>query len=210
MHLSNLLTSRWVSLLERGTRVTEESSTSRTVFDAAWSLACQRSGLQFSDGPSTTLDKGRHLAVPLRFWEKVIGRNPRTLRSWLRVLGAAEPTKITFATNTGAGQWNAASGRVICYTPPGAENTGKPIWTPHEIRRLREVIAHIAIQREGPVSLMGSIEVRSALNYTPNPITARETPRQKRFCPRRRGRFEFAKNQMQDPYVRNTCALLVH
>ena len=71
-----------------------ESSTSRTVFDAAWSLACQRSGLQFSDGPSTMLDKGRHIAVPLRFWEKTIGRNPRTLRSWLRVPWYTAPSRI--------------------------------------------------------------------------------------------------------------------
>jgi hypothetical protein len=73
---------------------------SHTVFDAAWSLACQRSGLHFSDGPRTMLDKGRHLALPLRFWEEAIGRNPRTLRSWLRVLAC--PTR-SFPTGAVSG-----------------------------------------------------------------------------------------------------------
>ena len=136
-----------------------EQTIRRSVFDAAWSLTCQRSGLHFSDGPHTTLDKGKHLALPLRFWEVATGRKHRAIGPWLRTIGDAEPTRITFATDKGTGQWNVTTGKVTCLLPPGVENTAKPLWSPHKINRLRMMIAHVAIQREGAVALMGKIAV---------------------------------------------------
>ena len=149
-----------------------EQTIRRSVFDAAWSLTCQRSGLHFSDGPHTTLDKGKHLALPLRFWEVATGRKHRAIGPWLRTIGDAEPTRITFATDKGTGQWNVTTGKVTCLLPPGVENTAKPLWSPHEINRLRMMIAHVAIQREGAVALMGKIAVHSSTNYPPNSLTA--------------------------------------
>jgi len=78
------------------------------------------------------------------------------------VLGAAEPIKITFATNKGAGQWNAASGRVTCYTPPGAENTGKTR-TPH-------------VGNHGPLLRITSIRKPTLRRQPTRPIVRLLTP----------------------------------
>jgi hypothetical protein len=96
----------------------------------------------------------------------------------------AEPTRITFATDKGTGQWNVTTGKVTCLLPPGVENTAKPLWSPHEISRLRMMIAHVAIQREGAVALMGKIAVRSSTNYSPNSLNAQQPTRKR--CTRAR------------------------